>query len=144
MNSILACIDFSDVTDRILSETGRLAKALGAQVQLFHVIPPSADLVMLAPGGVMGAIPPPDPSDVSVRLNALTTQLSAMGVITSHKVERGDVVSLILSEAQALQPERIILGSHGHGRIYKLLVGSVAEAILRRSKVPVLVIPSLV
>jgi hypothetical protein len=35
----------------------------------------------------------------------------------------------------------VVLGSHGHGAFYNLIVGSVAEGVIRHSKVPVLVVP---
>jgi hypothetical protein len=36
----------------------------------------------------------------------------------------------------------LVLGSHGHGAFYNLIVGSVAAGVIRNSKVPVLVVPS--
>ena len=51
--------------------------------------------------------------------------------------------SPILRVAQRLDVGMIVIGSHGHGRLHAMLVGSVAGAVLRGSKVPVLVAPRL-
>jgi nucleotide-binding universal stress UspA family protein len=56
---------------------------------------------------------------------------------------QGATVATVLAEADRLGAELIVLGSHGHGAVYELLVGSVAEGVVRRSKVPVLLVPSL-
>lgn len=144
MNTILACIDFSDVTPRVLAETSRLAKALSASVTLLHVIPPASDFIMLGPGGELGSTLPPTVADQQARLEKLAAELSALQIETKIRVANGNITARILEEAASLAPERIILGSHGHGRLHHLLVGSVAESILRKSKIPVLIVPSSV
>jgi len=55
---------------------------------------------------------------------------------------QGPTVETIISEAGRLPASLIVLGSHGHGRIYDVLVGSVSEGIVRASKVPVLLVPA--
>jgi nucleotide-binding universal stress UspA family protein len=52
------------------------------------------------------------------------------------------VVSCILERTQKHGAGLIVLGSHGHGAFYNLLVGSVAEGVLRESIVPVVVVPA--
>jgi nucleotide-binding universal stress UspA family protein len=47
-----------------------------------------------------------------------------------------------LKEAADLDIDLIVVGSHGHGAMYQLLVGSISEGVLRRSNRPVLVIPT--
>jgi nucleotide-binding universal stress UspA family protein len=141
MDTILACVDFSDVTERLLRETRRFAQSLEADVCLLHVIPPLMDLVALAPQGVV-SVPPADPGAVRERLDALAADLQRYGVTATAKVVEGAVAARILETESQLRPVLTIIGSHGHGKVYRLLVGSVAEAVLRRSVVPVLVVPS--
>jgi nucleotide-binding universal stress UspA family protein len=50
-------------------------------------------------------------------------------------------VETTLKEAESLKAELIVLGSHGHGAVYDVLVGSYSAGIIRRSKLPVLVVP---
>jgi len=48
----------------------------------------------------------------------------------------------VIAEAERLPADLIVLGSHGHGAVYNMLVGSVAEGIVRASAVPVLLVPA--
>jgi nucleotide-binding universal stress UspA family protein len=51
-------------------------------------------------------------------------------------------VDAILTEAKDVGADMIVVGSHGRGAMYQLLVGSVSEGVLHRSRLPVLVIPT--
>ena len=51
------------------------------------------------------------------------------------------MVESILKEADKVNAEMIITGSHGHGAVYDILVGSVSAGIIKYSKIPVLVVP---
>ena len=56
--------------------------------------------------------------------------------------ERGDPVTLILSVAEDIHCDLIVLGSHGRTALGRLLMGSVAEGVLRRAACPTLVVKS--
>jgi nucleotide-binding universal stress UspA family protein len=56
-------------------------------------------------------------------------------------VTQGDPVDCISQEAEARQVDLIIMGYHLRGRIGEALMGSVSRSVLRRSKVPVLLVP---
>ncbi|HDY68944.1 MAG TPA: universal stress protein [Candidatus Scalindua sp.] len=49
---------------------------------------------------------------------------------------------VILDESSKLKIDLIVVGSHGHGAVYHLIVGSVSEEVLQRSSCPVLVVPT--
>ena len=55
----------------------------------------------------------------------------------------GLLLETVLDQISNLDPEVIIMGSHGHGALYHLFVGSVTEGVIRHAKRPVLVIPSV-
>ena len=55
----------------------------------------------------------------------------------------GQVVTSILERVEKWDAGLVLVGSHGHGAMYNLLVGSVAEGVIRHSPVPVLVVPDL-
>ena len=63
----------------------------------------------------------------------------AVQVETVH--EWGPVVACILDKATKYGAGLVVVGSHGHGALYNLLVGSVAEGVIRHSTVPVVVVP---
>ena len=56
-------------------------------------------------------------------------------------VTQGDPVDCISQEAEARQVDLIIMGYHPRGRLGEAIVGSVSRSVLRRSKVPVLLVP---
>ncbi len=60
---------------------------------------------------------------------------------TSIQVLAGDPAGQILQEADAVKADLIIMGTHGKGFFGHSVLGSVAESVLRRGKIPVLVIP---
>ena len=55
-------------------------------------------------------------------------------------VERGEPVEQILKTAEERNCDLIVMGSHGHGVIEEALIGSTARRVVRRSKIPVLVV----
>jgi nucleotide-binding universal stress UspA family protein len=139
---ILAAIDFSTVTEQVLATLTRMAATFPAQVWLIHVVPPDPAFVGYEAG------PDVVRGQVAVELHAshqqlqkLADRLRASGVETTALQLQGKTVETVISEANRLPASLIVLGSHGHGAVYNMLVGSVAEGIVRGSKVPVLLVP---
>ncbi|MEW5940915.1 MAG: universal stress protein [Chloroflexota bacterium] len=64
------------------------------------------------------------------------------GLDATALVVQGATVETILNEASKLEADMIVVGSHGHGALYQLLVGSVCEGVLRKAACPVLVVPT--
>jgi nucleotide-binding universal stress UspA family protein len=60
----------------------------------------------------------------------------------THRLELGDPASEILRVAEEIKCDLIVLGSHGRGAIARLLMGNVAEHVVRRATCPVLVVKS--
>jgi nucleotide-binding universal stress UspA family protein len=55
-------------------------------------------------------------------------------------VERGNPVEQILKHAQERSCDLIVMGTHGHGTLEDVMLGSTARRVIRRSKIPVLVV----
>jgi nucleotide-binding universal stress UspA family protein len=62
------------------------------------------------------------------------------GVVCKHRFFRGSPVVEILKFAQQAEIDLIVMGSHGRTGIFRLLMGSVAEAVMRKAPCPVLVV----
>jgi nucleotide-binding universal stress UspA family protein len=158
MKNILVPIDFSDATPRVLDEVKRLANAFGAEIHLIHV----NELIPAAPPATFGygvagtaeLMPMPNTpvpaiapvaSGVDERQKSKLTgwqkQIQSEGMKVVLHEPTGNVVEEILRETDALKPDLIVVGRHGHGAMYNLLVGSVTEGVLKRSSCPVLVVP---
>jgi nucleotide-binding universal stress UspA family protein len=139
---ILAAIDFSPVTEQVLVTLAQMAATLPAQVWLVHVAPPEPAFVgyEAGPDVVRGQVAA-ELHASHKKLQKLADRLRAGGVETTALQLQGKSVETVIAEAERLPASLIVLGSHGHGAVYNMLVGSVAEGIVRASKVPVLLVP---
>jgi nucleotide-binding universal stress UspA family protein len=143
MKTILVPVDFSDVTSRVIDEAVRLAKAFSARLILLHVAQPEPEFIGYDPG------PPSVRNSVArelveehKRIHALDHLLEQEGLKVTSLVVQGYPLEKIIAEADKFKVDLIVMGSHGHGMLYHLLVGSVAEGVLRQARCPVLVVPS--
>jgi nucleotide-binding universal stress UspA family protein len=141
--TILVPLDFSSVTDGVVNMTEAVAKALNAKAILLHVEPPEPDFVGYEPGPqhVRDNVAHQVTEDHEA-LHAIRDQLQGKGIDTEVLIIQGPIVEKILSEAARRSVDHIIIGSHGHGALYHLLVGSVCEGVLKRTTCPVTVVPT--
>lgn len=140
---LLCCVDFGPWTDRIVSEALALARPAAAEVLLFHVAPAEEPLTS---GGVAPPathpVPPLDVEERRARLEAAVARAQGQGVDVRGVMSVDEVpADAVLREADALGATHIVLGSHGHAMVFELLVGSFTQSVLRRSRLPVLVVP---
>jgi nucleotide-binding universal stress UspA family protein len=143
--NILAAVDFSAVTHQVLEILGRIAEAMPAKVYLVHVAPPDPAFVGYGAGpkAVRGQVAAEHHARHQ-QLQDLADVLRARGVDTTALLLQGATVDALIAEARKLEAGLIVLGSHGHGAVHKLLVGSVAEGVVRQSDLPVLLVPARV
>jgi nucleotide-binding universal stress UspA family protein len=78
-------------------------------------------------------------ADLQATLHAAAAPLSAPGRMVDTRVVRGRPASALLEEAQALQPDLIVIGSRGHGPLATVLLGSVSTEVVDHAPCPVLV-----
>lgn len=143
MNSILVPVDLSDSTPRVLRAAEEMAAAFRCKVNVLHVFSHE----MMAAGNEFGVVPAANEivdSELRRRrteLEAVTRQLSERGVDASPVFVEGSPVECIAEQARRLSADLIIVGSHGHGALYHLLLGSVTTGVLRSVHCPVVVVP---
>lgn len=75
------------------------------------------------------------------QVEAIAEDLRSHGLMAATQVIEGSVAETILESAVHLNADTIVVGSNGHNRLRSLFMGSVTDALLRRSTVPVLVVP---
>ncbi len=141
ISRILVAIDFSPHAGNALQWARSLANALGAKLILLHVI----DHVSGAVAG-LGAETSSGVADVAP-LYALREQADKrMGELKALIPEAQTIVReasprpAIVDAAVELNCQMIVMGTHGHSGLEHLLLGSVADYVVRNSKVPVLTI----
>ena len=140
---ILIAVDFSQASSAIFSAAEKYAGLLSADCRLIHVAAPDPYFVGYEPG-------PQSVRDTVARRfrrehKSLQDQAEKMrknGLNVTPLLVQGPSAETILREADSLKVDLIIIGSHGHGAVYHLLLGSVSQEVLKNAKCPVLIIPT--
>lgn len=143
MKTMLVPIDFSDVTASVVKTAGDWAIATGGRVHLFHVLPEDADLVGYESGlQMLPYVPPAESAEDSQLMQSYQRELAARGLQVTYRIVQGTPVLDIVDEALAVGADVIVMGSHRHGMLHRLLLGSVSGGVLRRTPCPVLIVPA--
>ncbi|HEX4335130.1 MAG TPA: universal stress protein [Polyangiaceae bacterium] len=140
VSKILVPIDFSPHSEMALAYAVDLAKSLGSRVHLVHVYPVTAYAAPpLMPGPVVFA----QFRDESQRVfgELMTRVKREYSADLEGTLKEGVPHVEILRCASDLGVDMIVMGTHGHTGIEHLLLGSVAERVVRGAKVPVLTVP---
>ena len=140
MKCILVPIDFSDVTPPVIDLARKLAKALDAEIHLVHV----KEITAAATPGTLGygfAETIPEDEGQTSKLAKWQEEIAQEGIKVSLHEPAGVVAEEILNQADALNADLIVMGTHGHGAMYNLLVGSTTKGVLKHSTRPVLLVP---
>lgn len=143
MKTILAPIDFSDVTDAVVKEAASLAKALNGRVILLTVVQPP--VVMTEYAALLDNIAEltaAGEKNASKQLEKIEKELNAAAIPTETSQTAGTPIAHIIEEATARKADYIVMGSHGHTALYDLLVGSTTHGVLLRAKCPVVIVPA--
>lgn len=143
MKRILAAVDFSPVTGPLLEHAASLAAAFEGAVTLLHIEAPEPDFVGYGPG-------PQHERDFVARehaahheqLRELRDSLTKQGIEAHARVIQGPTVEKILEDAERMDADVIVIGSHGHGLLRSLILGSVSEGVIKDASCAVLIVPS--
>jgi nucleotide-binding universal stress UspA family protein len=143
--SILCPIDFSSSCARVLDVAGHVARGEGARLTLLHVTDahgelPPAVLVTPDEGGGPVALARYARESALRELEVCAAPLRARGVSVDTAFAAGAVVPAILRAAAELGADLIVMGTHGRTGLAHVVLGSVAERVLRASPVPVLTV----
>jgi nucleotide-binding universal stress UspA family protein len=142
MKAILAPVDFSIVTARVVDAAVKLARTTHANVILLHVVPKPSVF-----RNVLPAI-----EDVKTRTQAeahtAEKQMLALQKTFRRRLPKIQIAYLngppakrIVEEARNRKAAYIVLGSHGHSALRDAVLGSVAAAVVKTATCPVLVVP---
>jgi len=136
--TILHPTDFSEHSEFAFRLACALARDYNARLILLHVLPPP---IVIYAGGPIPAEPWPSIEEVKEKLRQLAKQ--AHRVRVESTVMEGDAVDMILRAAEETNSDVIVMGTHGRAALVRLLMGSVAESVLRKARCPVLSVKSL-
>ena len=151
MKKILVAIDYNPTAEKIAEKGYELAKSMNAEIVLLHVVADYTYYSSLDYSPIMGF-------DTFSNLGVLQTNTvvelqnaaedylqkckSHLGDSTVQTlVKDGDSGDAIIEAAENLKADVIVMGSHSRKGLDKILMGSVAEKVLRHSKIPLFIIP---
>jgi universal stress protein A len=124
VRDVLFATDFSEASRPAGQTAAALARHFGARLHVLHVVPPVTD-------------PTPAPE----ALRAVVADLEAgLSVVTA--VASGRVAPQIVDYARRNSVDLVVLGTHGRTGVSRALLGSVAEAVIRRARCRVLTVPA--
>jgi nucleotide-binding universal stress UspA family protein len=145
MKTIIVAVDFSNATSSVTKHAIEMAQAFGATLELFHAIEPEPSYT--AYGFTPDEFPAIYQFHEEARRRAilklqevLDSALTVIPSATSHLAD-GSPLHLLLERIKEKHADFVVVGSHGHGMIASLLLGSVAEGMVRKASVPTLVVP---
>jgi nucleotide-binding universal stress UspA family protein len=144
ITNVLSAIDFSDESAHALDHAIVLARFYGARITGVHVYTPRP--IGVAEGGafvILGdrALADEDRRVFQKRLDGFLEPARVAGVSVCAQVLVGRPTHCIVSAAKRSGADLIVLGTHGASGFERLILGSVAERVLRTATCPVLTVP---
>ena len=140
IKKILCAVDFSDYSPMVADYANMIAKCAGAQVMVLYVAPSLSQYVgfHVPPSSIesfVGEIVTGAEDTMNAFVKENFNDLNVNGkVVTGYPAEE------ILTICKAEGCDMIIMGTHGRKGIDRILFGSVAEKVVKSSKVPVLTV----
>jgi nucleotide-binding universal stress UspA family protein len=140
---ILCPIDFSDFSRRALDHAVAIAKTYRSTVTVLHVstIAPVAAYVSGSGLPPHTSLTPLDREALLASVKRFATIDAGAGVSLECDVAEGPAATAILAWADAMPADLLVLGTHGRSGFERLVLGSVAEKVLRKATCPVLTVP---
>ena len=161
VKKILYATDLSENARFAFAYAVSLADLYGAKITLLHVLPEVSELM---DKHVIGYIDPDRWEEIKAQhfdearealIGKRKDHLAVKDVLQQFSedatqgegvgtdqiiVERGNPVEEIINHSKKLNCDLIVMGTHGHGTLEDVMIGSTARRVVRRSKIPVLVV----
>ncbi|MBI1822581.1 MAG: universal stress protein [Nitrospirae bacterium] len=138
IKKILVPTDFSPESERLLKYAVMTAKSFGARIHLFHAIEPfpytTTDAFMVVDNSEALK------SIADSLIKNFTSLLRKQGIPVKASMSVGSPAREIVMKAVQEKVDLIIMGTHGRTGVEHVLLGSVAEKVVRMAKCPVLTI----
>ena len=139
---LLVAVDLSPITEKVIEEVKKIARKTNPRIWIIHVVAPDPDFIGYEVG------PQTERDFVAkkfhekhIALQDLAKKMRADSLNVTPLLLQGPTVQAILEEADDIDADMIITGSHGHGMMYNIFIGSISKEVLKHSTRPVLIIP---
>jgi nucleotide-binding universal stress UspA family protein len=139
VKNILFATDFSEASDAALPYVTAFSSSFGSQIHLTHVLP---EVTLLRPGAPKVAVFGSLYEDARGSANEKMRRLSRRLKDYPHRiyVRHGEIPRVVAEMVRDQNIDLVIAGTHGRTGLGRLIMGSVAEEILRQAPCPVLTV----
>jgi nucleotide-binding universal stress UspA family protein len=135
IKTILHPTDFSEGSALAFRLACSLARDYGARLIVLHAAPPP---VVVYGDGIVAPAPVSDLESLSVKLRELRPRHANVAV--EHRLIEAEPVATILQVADDAGADVIVMGTHGRTGLSRVLMGSVAERVVRQAPCPVVTV----
>jgi nucleotide-binding universal stress UspA family protein len=146
ISAILVPVDYSECSGAALTFAAELAARLGASIDVIHVWDRPlyvSESVRVEHQNQSRSLIELIRENAEADMNDFLAKIPVPpGVRVSHRVLSGNPAGRVLEELRTGRHELLIVGTHGRTGVRHLLLGSVAEKLVRLSPVPVLTVPA--
>lgn len=152
MKNVLIALDYDPTAQKIAEIGYEMASALEAQVTLLHVVANEVYYSTRAYTPIMGfaGFSPAEPIEgeqteylkeaAYTYLQNSKNHLGDTNIRTM--VKEGDFADMIIETAELINADILVLGSHSRRWLEKIVMGSVTENVMKRSRIPLLIVPT--
>jgi nucleotide-binding universal stress UspA family protein len=137
LKTIVVATELHGSSEAALEYARKLASAYGARIVLAHGIDP---LEYAAPGALPGSVAKRLPEEAQAALDSLSGALLSEGIPSHSEVRQGAVAQMLLDVVRQYKAELIVIGTKGQAGAGPVIVGAIAEQLVRLSPCAVLAV----
>lgn len=140
---VLCAVDLSEQSVRTLKYAGAVARWYGGRLTALHVVP-TFDPLEVRVGGLFDPVQIVNPVPREAVVDRVRETLDAADIPSGSAdvaAEAGETTATIADQCIARRADLLVIGTHGRSGFDRLMLGSVAEKLLRKAPCPVLTVP---
>lgn len=141
MSTVLYATDMSEVSSGAFPFACSLARDHGAKLIVLHVIPSGTHQFLTL--AQLGQGETAEQFENDIRRELQRHYPAPEQVLVDYKLGKGDPAASITKVAEEMACDLIVVGSHGRTGLSRVLIGSVAEHVVRTARCPVLVVKTI-
>ena len=140
--NILCPTDLSDASVRAMTYAAAFARWYGARLTVLHVVPTFDPITVAGTfDGAVQSVVPMSREEVQEEMRKVTDSAGIRSLDVILSARAGDPARSIVDQALETAADLVVMGTHGRSGFERLLIGSVAEKVLRKAPCPVLLVP---
>jgi nucleotide-binding universal stress UspA family protein len=136
---VMLATDLSPASAPATEEAIAIARRTGARLTVLTVVDPR---ILRLPGGRFLRRVDQEQARVEIEVQALVARARRVGIDATFLVWHGDPAEVILEAAEAEDADLLVMGSHGRGRLGRLVLGSTSTRVSAEARRQVLVVQS--